>query len=264
MKRQIALAAALLACAAHGQHLTVPADTLDATDAAIGRGHDVAKLMAAAMKFKPKSEFESAADFAERATRFGEQTVYGSVRLAGKVALNVGLIESHENTRGYGYKYDADAGQLSVCAPTTGLRYITAGQSTYNAEPMWLWKKVVKNGSYVGRNAFGVRVNVQKQILVGARVLVPVGSYRSNCAKSIEMPSAEARRVVYGASLILVGRFTPPFGERYEDLDKATIDDPIEQVTSVDEAPFLVEEVVLVSRGAIVYRQPAPEPKVAY
>lgn len=240
--------------------ISVPADALLPDDSSIAQGHDFLKIIGAALKIAPKSEFEATQDHEKRVKRDAAQPVYGSVTVSGQLALRLGLASTDGHAAAY-YKFDPEQQQLFACLPYSALRYaMTDRRVISDATPVRIAEKVTVTGSYVGRNAFNTTLRVRRQTLRAVDVLVLVASLRRECTEPMQMTSGDARRLLPTAILVIVGHLESPFSKMFETLGSSpTIQNPVDEHSFIVEAPFVADELVMVSpTDGIIFRQPAP------
>ncbi len=262
-KRASCLAASALISLTASAGLSVPADALPPDDPSIAQGHDFIPLLNAALKIKAKSEFESGDEYRSRREQEASMSVYGSVSVRSKLALRLGVASSDKyDARAAYYKFDAEKQQLSACLPFSALGFASTERMTISrATKVRLAENIKVTGTYTGRNAFNVAVKVRRQTLRAVDLYVPVASLSQECAPSVAMSSVDARRLLKSAVMVVVGHLEPPFAKQVEFTGNPQIDNPIDEHAFIVEAPFVADELVLVSPSdGVIYRQPAPPP----
>lgn len=254
-----ALAIALPAVASAA--LNTNADSLGPEDRAIAQGNDFVALFALGRKSKPKTEFETTDAYAARIAEEGDSLRIGAVRLGGSLALRVGKITSNSFDAPLYYEYDADRRALSLCLHFSYPRYLDTKGGITEAAPFRVVEKVTPAGTYVGRNAYGVSVRIRKQYLVAMDVLLPVASVPNHCSTPNVVTPEEAKLLLPGAIAVIVGHATPPFVRNVKSHDEATISEPVDQYSTIDEMGFVADELILVHPiGGVFYREKAPPP----
>jgi hypothetical protein len=102
---------------------------------------------------KPKSEFESDVDFAERAKILGDQTMYGNVKVSDTLAF---VLKPDELT------YDANLKILTVTNKRKPMRMGQRGLDRYDG--YFFASTRTNSGSYTVENGFGARRTVIKYV----------------------------------------------------------------------------------------------------
>lgn len=238
--------------------LEVPADQLASSDPSIERGHDLLRIVRAATKIAKRSEFESAITYASRIAEAGASSVYGTVAVGSFLAVNLGPAKSQGYGSGIGYKYNSDKQTLEMCMAHSGLRTIELSGKHHRAFEVPLLTRQTDMGNYLAQNAFGTAVRVTRRTTAAIRLLVPVAFTGQPCSAPLDMPASDAAKLLPNATMVMVGQLVPPFAETWKGTTDPTIQRPILEAQTLTDAYFVPSELLLVHKGAIVYRNPAP------
>jgi hypothetical protein len=159
-----------------------------------------------------KSEYETTAQFRERQAEFWSSHLGDPQHLVIRVPID-----------SYKVSYDADRG-VSV------VKYLVDWWSSY--ETVTFFNSSQSRGSYVGQNAFGVKVDVHSYKDLQARLRYTLnalgGSVGGPIGKQWEIPLApsDAKAFAEKPSLVLFARLEPPYLEADSHYSEATIDEP--------------------------------------
>lgn len=244
--------------AASAQFLTIPADAIAPDDASIERGHDLAKIIAAASKLPEKTEFETIQSFQQRTDPMVDSVVYGTVKISSLLSVKVAATSDSTAGSVY-YKYDAEKGMVRVCFPFAfgnnlyGFKDTALGRNLQTFG-LPVWKNSRKSGTYTGQNALGVKVRVTRWTVARADLQMPLASYPSECSESTPLPNSEAARVLPDASIVLLGRLVAPYTAFEESRTEPTLNSPDEIRELQQMALFAPAQVLIVGKGRIIYR----------
>ena len=237
--------------------LQVNADQLGPDDPKIAEGNDLLSIARVAGKIKRKTEFESKEAYRERAAAELQTLMPGKVSPIGLLALDMGKPTSSMFESPVYFEYKPETQQLRLCLPISGDHYVEVDDRHVATRSKRIFQRVVPKGAFTGRNAFNVRIQVKRQELTALEVRI-VSAGIDQCTPSMTLAPSEAEQAVKGGRIIALGYLLPPFLEIESGVNEATISDPIEESYAIGAMPFRVQELVLVTPSAVIFRQLAP------
>ncbi|WP_243374599.1 hypothetical protein [Geotalea sp. SG265] len=188
-------------------------------------------------KDRKKGEFETTAQYNSRIELEDKSPLFGSVKIGDKLSLVANV----------GSSYDADNSKLRVDIPSvdswrTKYAFGITGQEIYN---------IRKN--YIASNSYGATVEVSEHLQANAILVVnniQKFNVDSGYSKQLEFvldnfPNEKARKLKNQLMAICVFTLTDPFLGDDGYYLKATMDSPIEAVTSNKLVYGNLEEVIL-------------------
>lgn len=171
----------------------------------------------------PKGEFESSADYAQRATRSLQKPLFGTVNRTTLLAFSFSPDLFKDQVT---FRYDADLRvmNLQMDVPTGS---VLPFETQHRLE-----------GTYTASNAFGVKTQVSKSTLTyyGLRFDRPQ-------AARFPIALSAAQRVKKDARILLIGRLVPPYVSTSSRYMEPTITSPIELTVTTHAIEFQVEDL---------------------
>jgi len=222
------------------------------------KGDDAEKIFDAIAKLPNlyKDQFETEAEYQTRMKNFDRNAVTfeGGKNLGSRFAFVM-----QRSSSKLGDRYDPEKKMYSA----RGASLISASTHVKRGERlivdfMQLAGFDVKSletetGSYIGRNAFGAEVKIKKrqvqEVLVGKTYQSSAGreddEYYALERKvaNFSLPTEKAREAIGNTRMVVIGTFKPPFVERGWELEKPTMDYPIDRSTEVKALMINIEEI---------------------
>lgn len=202
------------------------------------RGHDITAVLQAIAKsaaLKGKSEFESTSAYDTRRGTFAKLPLFGSLMPDGSFGFVVGEEPGSIPT----FEYDADSQQMGVTIKGITEQFILdPGEPSLDT----IFVRSILSGkdSYVGGNAFGAKVKVERTFLKEYGIAFdPLNwlfrtspKYDLQTTYSIPMTPNEARAFKSDAKLLLVCTLIEPWTHETSAGHRATVSEPYEIIST--------------------------------
>jgi hypothetical protein len=237
-------------------YLAVP---LDLSQTNLGHdfvGHDIAAVVEAiknSAALKEKSEFESTTEFENRRAAFIGQPLYASVAPNSYLAFVV----DEDPILHPMFKYDADSQILMVeLAGRAQTFFMDKERSTLDG--VLIRRSLLDRDSYVGSNAFGAKVEVERAYFEEYGVVFSPGSWMFQASEGFDrefeyllpMGPDEARALKADAKIVVVCRLAPPWYHEGAHGHDPTISDPYESKVGDNYLQVVPEQIWIFNHGS--------------
>jgi hypothetical protein len=213
------------------------------------KGHDVAAVFEAVRNspsLKEKSEFETTPESESRQAGFSARPLFASVTPTGNVAF---VVES--TALAPLSKYDADSRVLTVVLSGATKRFVLEKEDTTLLDSVTVRVIVRDRNSYIGTNAFGANVKVDRTykeelggvFAQGNWLFGPPGDPAREMRYLLEMAPDEAKVLKPDIKLLLVCHLAAPWFHHSAHGHDPTIDEPYETLIAEHYLQILPEQL---------------------
>lgn len=199
-------------------------------------GHSVVQIRDALIKHKApsKNKFETTQEFLARLDKWAQEPLFGGVTPNSTLAFEFG-----QTDLAVGSTYDADSESLEIEVPF---------ERCYNSTGIPISSSRKENGTFIGGNAFGVKVSVLR-VARNVLCLALQGRYATDFFKAaIKVDRDTAKRLTQQKYLLVVGRLYDPWFETGTIVTDAKIDSPIELITNYEAVHFMATRIMVIDR----------------
>ena len=208
-------------------YLVSPFDTAVESLPSTFDGLDLFRAFEAVKKsgFRPKSEYETTADFEARKPVDAELPLYGNLKFGSNIAV-VLMGEGSAMTQ----RYNAESKELVVTLEPKSIYSLPSFQVPYPYRlQSWRANRLAqKMGTYSGVNAFNRKALVTRMLVTNFGVLFVGHQYMSENTLTVPMDAQEAARNRNAIAVLAVGKLFAPFAHEDVRTEAPTIDFPTE------------------------------------
>jgi len=212
-------------------------DALDLATSNLGpgfQGHDIAAIYGAIKEssaLKPKSEFETTAQFNTRHNSFVDRPILGNLTAGSPFAFVVPNSSIFEPE----FKYDADSQTLAFKLEARSTTFYLASEQP-ELDTVVIRQTVLDRSTYTASNAYGARVQVEKTYSEDHGVAFAKdnwlfrssGGYDRKFTRLFAMTPEQARTVKEDGKVLLICRVVEPWFRETVHGHEAKIDEPYE------------------------------------